>query len=69
MFRWLRRMFNRTVDASGWDAVHERARVLLENARQYRDTSTMKDDPVIEAEYRRAERLVRETGEKAGRAV
>lgn len=65
--RMLQRMFGR-VD-TGWDAVHERARAHLANVTKVRDSREFSGDPVIEAEYLRAERLVRETGEHAGKAA
>lgn len=59
----LRRMFGR-VDR-GWDAVHDRAVAHLANVARIRESRTFRADPVIEREYQRAERIVRETGERA----
>jgi hypothetical protein len=58
--RWLRRVFGRS--DRGWSAVNERAVAHLAHVLKVRESRTFRGDPVIEAEYQRAERIVRETG-------
>lgn len=60
---WLRRVLGRA--DRGWEAVNERAIAHLANVTTILSSRTFRNDPVITAELRRAERIVRETGERA----
>ena len=49
----------------GWDTINERARAHLAYLAKLRESRAFRDDPVIAAEYKRTEQIVRDTARRA----
>jgi hypothetical protein len=49
---------------NGWEVINDHARQHLSRIARVRSTRSFEGDPVIEAEYRKAERLVAESARK-----